>query len=445
MFKFLKLYFTSPTSLNNMTATDLDKLIPELWETKLRYDAELEAFWSKFEGSEGSNSPIIRRNDFQNKAGDVVHINVTTALKGAGTSGATELRGKEDKLKFSQFDLKSDWLRHAVAWDKRGDARSLFSAITGAQIQLSKWIARYQDDDMFAQLLGLAAQRRMALAETATIRVLYPNAITSVANLTNADTIGAAELQKVKLSLQHNGSVPISTIMDGKQLVNFYAMVVDDIAAEHYLSNDATWNQVQRDAGLRGDSNRLFTGAYGQYRGMVVYVYGGDQTGRGNFLRPELKVYAQSVANAIVTFGAASERNAALQYFVDGAVKYIQTAAATGVATAITMDNGDFSTKMDETDIANMYKLPTHTHGQYEVGDVITAENYHACAIGFGKEVAARVWGQYPQKVTQTDDYGFVQGLGFEAVFGQKCIQDYALNAPNHVVLKHYCKAPFVI
>jgi hypothetical protein len=298
---------------------------------------------------------------------------------------------------------------------------------------------------MFAQLLGLSAQRSMATAETATIKTIYPNAAASVTTLSSADTFGAAEINKIKLTLQHRGALPIQTIMDGKQKIQLFAVVVDDIAAEHYLANDATWNQVQRDAGLRGNENRLFTGALGQYRGVVVYSYGGDQTGRGSFLRPELKVYAQSVANAVVAFGAASSRLASIQYFDDGATKYIWTVATTGVATAVTMDSGDFSTKMDETDIANQYKLGTHTHSQYEVGDIITAENYHAKAIGFGAEVAARVWGKYPTKVTQTDDYGFVQGLGFEAVFGQKCIQDKAANAPNHVVMKHYCKAPYVI
>lgn len=446
MFNFLKLYFTSPTSLNNMTASDLDNLIPEWWEAKLRVDSELGEFWAKFEGSEGSDQPIIRRNDFVNKAGDVVHVNVMTALKGAGTSAATELRGKEEKLLFSQFNLTSEWLRHAVAWDKRGDARSLYSAITGAQMQLSKWIARYKDDDMFAQLLGLSAQRRQALAETATIKTIYPNAITSVANLTSSDTFGAAEINKIKLVLKHRGALPIQTIMDGKQKISMYAVVIDDVAAEHYLANDATWNQVQRDAGLRGDANRLFSGALGQYRGVVVYSHGGEQGNHGgSFLRPELIVSAQSLANAAIVFGSASTRNAAIQYFADGSTKYIVTTATTGAEAAVTMDSGDFSTKMDETDIANMYKLPTHTHAQLEIGDIITNENHYANAIGFGAEIAARVWGQYPTKITQTDDYGFVQGLGFEAVFGQKCIQDYATKAPNHVVMKHYCKMPFVV
>lgn len=445
MFKFLKLYFTSPTSINNMTATDLDNLIPEWWEPKLRVDSERAAFWDKFEGAEGSDQPIIRRNDFTAKAGDVVHVNVMTALKGAGVSSATELRGKEEKLAFSQFDLKADWLRNAVAWDERGDDRSLFSAITGANMQLAKWLARYKDDDMFAQLLGLAAQRRMATAETATIKVLYPNAVAAVSGLTSADTFGAAEINKIKLALTHRGALPISTIIDGKQQIEMYGVVIDDVAAEHYLANDATWNQVQRDAGLRGDTNRLFTGALGQYRGVVVYVVKPGQARQGgSFLRPELRVNAQSLANAAVLFDAASARNVSIQYFADGATKYTHT-AADGTETDVTMDAHDFSTKMDETDIAGMYRIDTHTHAQYEIGDIITQENNYASAIGFGAEVAARVWGKYPTKIADSDDYGFVQAIGLKAVFGQKCMQDYAQNAPNHVVLRHYCKAPFVL
>ena len=447
MFNFLKLYFTSPTVLNNMTASDLDNLVPEWWEPKLRVDSELESFWDKFEGVEGSDMPIIRRNDFTNKAGDIVHINVMTRLIGAGVAAATELRGKEEKLTFAQFDLRSEWLRHAVAWDKRGDARSLFSTINGAQMQLSKWIARYKDDDVFAYLLGLSAQRRAAVSETATIKEIFPNSRAAIDELTSADTFGAAEINKIKLTLGHRGARPISTLVNGKQKISLYAIVIDDIAGEHYLPNDATWNQVQREAGLRGDGNRLFSGALGQYRGMLVYVHGGEQGARGGtFLRPELKVTATSTTGNAVLFDAASVRSAVTQYFPDGTTIYQWVDLTDGSDTKVTADSGaDFSTKMDETDIAAMNQIGAHTHDTYSEGDVLTLENHAANAIGFGAEAIARVWGQQPKKVTDTDDYGFVQGLGFEAIFGQKVIQDSDDNAPNHVVMKHYCKAPFII
>jgi len=178
-----------------------------------------------------------------------------------------------------------------------------------------------------------------------------------------------------------------------------------------------------------------------------VYVYGGEQGNRGGtFLRPELKVTAQSTTGNAVLFDTASLRSAITQYVPDGTTIYQHVAIASGTDNEVTADSGaDFSTKMDETDIASMNQIGGHTHETYEVNDVITLQNHAANAIGFGAEVAARVWGQMPKKVTQTDDYGFVQGLGFEAVYGQKILEDYAANAPNHVVMKHYCKAPFII
>jgi hypothetical protein len=254
--------------------------------------------------------------------------------------------------------------------------------------------------------------------------------------------MGTAELTKVKTALGRKLALPIETMMDGKQLIQFYAIVMDDIAAEYYLKSDTVWQQAQREAGLRGEKNLLFTGAFGSWNSMVVYSYQGKM-GEGSFLRPEAQVAAQSLANALITFAASGNRTAAIQYFADGATKYTRVSTA-GVETAVTMDAGDFSTKMDETDIVDMYKIPAHTHIQFEAGDIVTQENHYASAIGFGAEIAARVWGQYPKPITEVRDYGFQNGVGVEAVYGCKMIENTAKVAPNHVILRHYCKNPYL-
>lgn len=435
--------FAADTPLNVHDTSDLDNFIPEHWDTKVRRDAERKSFWDKFEGSEGSNSAIVRRDDFEAKAGDVVHVNVHSNLLGAGVSGETELKGKEEKLSFSQFDLKVDWIRHAVGFNKRSTKRALLNAMSVANATLSTWLAKRKDDDVFAQLLGLAAQRTVG-SDTAVNTVLYPNAVTAVSGLGAADTFGTAEISKIKTALNRKLSTPIETVMDGKQLISYYGIVLDDIAAEYYLKSDPVWQQAQREAGLRGDANRLFNGAFGSWNSCVIYSFQG-RAGEGSFLRPEVQVNTQSLANAQILFASASIRRPAIQYFVDGTTKYVRVAAADGTETAVTMDAGDFSTKMDETDIANQYKLPAHTHIQFEVGDIITQENHYATAIGFGSEIAARVWGMQPKPITDVRDYGFQYGVGIEAVYGCKVLEELSGHkSMNHVLLRHYCKNPYL-
>jgi N4-gp56 family major capsid protein len=434
--------FMADTPLNVHTTSDLDNFIPEHWDTKVRRDSERKSFWDKFEGSEGSNSAIIRRDDFTAKAGDVVHVNVHANLDGAGVSGETELKGKEEKLSFSQFDLKVEWIRHAVGFNKRGTKQALLNAMSVANSTLSTWLARRKDDDLTAQLLDLGAQRFQAAADTASVTTLYPNAVVSQATLTNADTFGTAEINKIKTALNRKLALPIETVMDGKQLVSYYGIVLDDIAAEYYLKSDPVWQQAQREAGLRSDANRLFNGAFGSWNSCVIYSIQG-KAGQGSFLRPEVQLSATSLANAAVVFGSAALRRPFIQYFKDGDVKYMAV-KTDGTEIAVTMDAGDFSTKMDETDVPAQYQLGAHTHAELDAGTLITPENHMASAIGFGSEIAARVWGMQPKPITDVRDYGFQYGVGVEAVYGCKMIEDSAKKAPNHVILRHYCKNPYL-
>ena len=442
---FLKMFLMfADTSFNVHNTSDLDVFIPEHWDTKVRRDAERKSFWDKFEGSEGSNSAIIRRNDFESKPGDLVHVNVHSNLKGAGVSGETELRGKEEKLSFRQFDLKVDWIRHAVGFNKRATARAMFDAVKTSNTVLSTWLAKKKDDDLTAQLLDLAAQRHINTADTASVTTIYPNLITSIANLTNADYLNVAALTKIKAALIRQQALPIETMMDGKQLISFFAVVADDIATEYYLKSDSVWAQMQREAGLRGEKNPLFTGAFGSLNGVVVYQLAG-KAGEGSFLRPEASVSAQSLANAAVAFGTSGDRIPYTQYFVQAATKYVRVAVADGTETAVTMDGGaTIKAGIDETNLALQYQLAAHTHAQFEVGDLITQENHYATAIGFGAEIAARVWGKYPTPITDVRDYGFQNGIGIEAVYGCKMIERTDGKAPNHVNLRHYCKNPYL-
>jgi hypothetical protein len=261
--------------------------------------------------------------------------------------------------------------------------------------------------------------------------------------LTSADTFGVAEITKIKTALNRKLSTPIETVMDGKQLISYYGIVVDDIAAEYYLKSDPVWQQAQREAGLRGDANKLFNGAFGSWNSCVVYSLQG-KAGQGSFLRPEAVTSAISAANDEILFAAATGRRAYQQYFENGDVDYTAV-EPDGTEVAVTMDAGAVTSRIDaEAEIAKQYHLVAHTHAELASGTVITQENHMASAIGFGSEIAARVWGMQPKPITDVRDYGFQYGVGVEAVYGCKVIEDLATKAKNHVVLRHYCKNPYL-
>lgn len=63
---------TAMNSMNSDTDSDLDANVPEIWEKRLRFDASRKSFWGMLKGAEGSEKPIIEKEDFVNQAGDVI-------------------------------------------------------------------------------------------------------------------------------------------------------------------------------------------------------------------------------------------------------------------------------------------------------------------------------------------------------------------------------------
>ncbi len=85
---------------------------------------------------------------------------------------------------------------------------------------------------------------------------------------------------------------------------------------------------------------------------------------------------------------------------------------------------------------ANSTVAATHAAWKY------VTQRHVATVVGFGAEILAFVWGQKPQQVTDTDDYGFVTGMGIETLYGCKAIEDSAGNNPNYLIMKVYSKRP---
>jgi hypothetical protein len=75
---------------------------------------------------------------------------------------------------------------------------------------------------------------------------------------------------------------------------------------------------------------------------------------------------------------------------------------------------------------------------------LITLRNV-STQIGFGAEVAVRGWGMKPTPITQTYDYGFENGIGVKAIFGQVAVKDTNSVPKNYLLAKSYAKNPGTI
>lgn len=414
---------TDVVELNDTTATDLDNAIPELWSSKVRLDAVKQAFWgSRFEGKQGSKAPIIVNTDFTKSAGDVIHFQTAKRLKLSGVTGETTLAGSEEKLTLGQFDLSVEWLRHAVAFSKRGTKRANFDAVMVAGEELSDWLARQMDDSLFSELVS---------DETPT--TIYSGGKASEAALTSTDVFNTDSLDRIKLALLRKGAIPFQVKSVGGSTLKMFGVVIDAVDA-YNLRGDEAWFSAQRDANLRGMDNPIFTGALGIYNGMIVYEFsniGGEQ---GTWLRPEAKLSADVAAGGAATVTVTIDSNTSIV-----ATKFFP---ATGT---IRVDNEDmtYSAKGDYyfTVAAGGRGANGTVAAGHSTGALVTLRNITK-QIGFGSEIAVRGWGMYPRATKEVQDYGFRYGVGIEAIYGQQAIKDSGGNIPNYILMKSYAANP---
>ena len=337
------------------------------------------------------------------------------------------MAGSEDKLSMSQFDLTVDWIRNAVAFTKNLQRRVNFDTVQVARQRLADWLARYTDEGMFTQLIT-----------TTTPDTLYAGDATTELTLGANDTFGVEEIDRIKLALQRKGAIPISTKMaDGEEL-DTYGVAISEID-EYWLKGDTDWKQAQRDAGDRGRGNILFTGALGMWNGCIIYVNRSVKSANnvlGSPLRPEGRLYttvdASTTGANYVVIAVSTTKGDYTKFFPSLGTLRIGTEDLTYTAKSV------YGFTISARG-ANGTTGAIHT-----AGDLVTLRDV-STQIGFGAEVAVRGWGMKPNPTTQVEDYGFEQGIGVEAIFGQVSVKNTAGTAKNYLRMKSYAANPGTI
>lgn len=418
-------------TLNTMTynsgAGELDYAIPALWNKRLYNDGIRKAFWgSRFEGAEGSSKPIIVKDDLEKGPGDVIHFQVLSDLFSSGVTGETSLMGSEDKLAMAQFDLTVDWIRNAVAFTKNVQRRVNFDIVQVARQRLSDWMSRYIDEGMFYQLIT-----------TESPDTLYAGDAPTEASLGANDTFGVEEIDRIKLALQRKGALPISSKMSSGEELEAFGIVISEVD-EYWLKGDEDWKKAQFYAADRGTGNPLFTGAIGMWNGCIVYVNRSVKSANnvlGSPLRPEGRLYstidASTTGANYVTLGASGKTNFTKFFPATGTLK-------------IGSEELTYTAKSVYGFTISARGANGTTGAIHTAGDLVTLRDV-STQIGFGAEVAVRGWGMKPNPITQLYDYGFENGIGIEAIFGQVAIKNTAGVAKNYLLCKSYANNPGTI
>ena len=249
-------------------------LRPELWRKQLFADVRDNLYMERFMGS-SEQSMIQELEDLKAKAGTNVSFGLGMKLSGSGTTGDDELEGNEEIMTDYDEDLAVDQLRHAVRLKGEMDEKkSAYNMRTSAKARLSDWWAERLDQEILDKLCGKTTSTfsNTPTAAAAT-RTIYAGGQSSVGNITSTMKMDTKILDAAKEMAKLAAPKIRPLVAGGKR---YYVVILHPYDATA-LRQDPVWNQAQREAGVRGDDNPIFSGMFGVYNGLVIheheYVY----------------------------------------------------------------------------------------------------------------------------------------------------------------------------
>ena len=234
-------------------------LVPKVWAKKVWHEGVKDSYFDKFTAMDGSN--VVHQNkDLTNVKGDSVVFGLMMNLNGPGVEGNQKLSGAEDTLNIYDFTVQTKLIRNAVSRFEADDQKSQFDMLKEIKIALKQWLSDWLDNKLISELCSLPSSSKESVAASAA---------GTYTSITANDKLTTTIISRAKRkAMMHAPKVqPIK--VDG---MDKYIMLVHPWAARD-LKDDPKWLAAQQNANVRGSKNPIFTGALGEYDGVILYEY----------------------------------------------------------------------------------------------------------------------------------------------------------------------------
>jgi len=245
------------------------------WAKELQSEVSKGVYFSKFMG-EGPGSAIHVKQMEEGKGKDVT-FGLVSQLSGSAITGDSSLEGNEQSLSTFSNTVSTNQKRLAVRdTGKFANSKVLYDFRSTALDLLKTQYAELIDADIFSALSKTSGTHAYVQAD-ATDGATYGSSDPK-GTLVAGDKITLADISAMKTIAQIGGSAnyrmrPIR--VDGN---DYYVLVVHPEVAYDLFELDE-FQQMQREAQQRGESNPLFSGALGIYNGVVIHSHEGVVNG----------------------------------------------------------------------------------------------------------------------------------------------------------------------
>jgi N4-gp56 family major capsid protein len=293
-------------------------LAVKLWSRKLFQEALKQTWMAKFIGND--SSALIQRKDETNKsAGDRITTGLRMLLTGAGIEGDGTLEGNEEALTTYSDNLLINQLRHAVRSDgKMSEQRVPFSVREEARQGLQDWWADRIDTALINQLTGNTAVsdtkytgHNSTIAPTATTNWILVNGCATETEVGSASASNIMALKFIDVCVEKAKTNtpairPLKISGEDKYVMFLHPQQVYDLRTN---TNTGQWLDIQKAAMQGGpiSKNPIYTGALGEYNGVVLHESARIPTGL-NVSNTRRAVFCGAQAG-VIAFGQDSSLN----------------------------------------------------------------------------------------------------------------------------------------
>lgn len=234
-------------------------LVPKVWAKKVWHEGVKDSYFDKFTAMDGSN--VVHQNkDLTNVKGDSVVFGLMMNLTGSGVEGNRQkLSGSEDTLNIYDFTVQTQLVRNAVSRFEADDQKSQYDMLKEIKVVLKQWLSDWLDNKLIDKLTS----------NNSNTETVYASAAGTQASITANDKLTTTIISRAKRKAQMHAPKIQPIKIDG---MDKYIMLVSPWAARD-LKDDPKWLAAQQNANVRGSKNPIFTGALGEYDGVVLYEY----------------------------------------------------------------------------------------------------------------------------------------------------------------------------
>ncbi|MDH4483046.1 MAG: N4-gp56 family major capsid protein [Rhodoferax sp.] len=251
-------------------------------------------FSSKMMG-EGKRAkrPIQRIDDLTSDAGDTVTVDLLMPMKMDPVIGADTLDGKEESLRYYTDRVLIDQVRGgADLGDRMTRKRTLRSLREDALAAMKQWWARAFDELFFIYLSGSRGTgggyiwsaanpffNVNALTAPDTMHQMYASTATSAATITNAMGMDLRLIDRAVARAETMGGdttdelsmVPCDIDGEDKFVCLMHTFQFDSLKSS---ATTGQWLDIQKAAAAaQGAKNPIFTGALGEYNGVILHKH----------------------------------------------------------------------------------------------------------------------------------------------------------------------------